>query len=494
MYELISAFGYLGSFQVATAIFSVLRTKLIAVLLGPPGLGIFAQAKSFQMTTRVLITLELEEGIVNLIADANTQDNPDKLKRIVLSVGLVYAFLGSLTLLLCWIFRQTLSEWIFGTDIYGELIVIVGVSAFFFAQHQLMLWVFQGLMKWKLYSIVAIAGYAIGISLSAAFVLFYGIKGSVLSLVITPVTGLIFGLIYVKQNVSDVFIEGLLPDWKVIKTLTKYIGPLLGGGLMLYLTDLYIRRAIIIQLGATQSGIFHVLDSISDVYFWFILQPVLAFSLPKATSLLKDKKGIVDVLNNGIRFSLLGLFPIIMLVYGLREIWIPMLFSNEFLESGNLLLWWLIGDIFKALRINLDIDLIPLDRMKYIVFQTILYCGGLIILSVPFISYLGLKVVATGYLVINIIVFLISFVYHMRSTAFRLSTANFVLLGKASVLLTFGYWWSSTYDMNVIRLITIILILLVMYFWFLKQSERELAISFVRRTTIDIFKGKGIKK
>ena len=46
---------------------SALRAKLIAVILGPSGLGIFAQAKSFQLTVRVLITFDLEEGIINLI-------------------------------------------------------------------------------------------------------------------------------------------------------------------------------------------------------------------------------------------------------------------------------------------------------------------------------------------------------------------------------------------------------------------------------------------
>ena len=78
MFELISAFGFLGTHQVVTAIFSALRTKLIAILLGPDGVGIFSQAKSFQLITWFMMTLGLNDGAINLVAEANTQEDRDR--------------------------------------------------------------------------------------------------------------------------------------------------------------------------------------------------------------------------------------------------------------------------------------------------------------------------------------------------------------------------------------------------------------------------------
>ena len=479
MYELISAISHLGSSQVIIAALSALRAKLIAALLGPSGLGIFAQAKNFQLIAQSLVTLDLEEGMINLIA--SSQNDTKKQKNIVLSIGILYALLGSLMVFLCWVFRLPLSELVFGTNRYGELIVIVGISALFFTQYQLILNIFQAFLKWKIYSTVKIMGFILGISISIILIFFLGIKGAVWSLVATQFTGIILGLVYLKMSnlEMDIVFQKIIPDWRVINSLLKYVGPLFGGGVMLYFCDLYIRRSIITQLGTSQSGIFYVVVSISDSYFWLILQPVLGYTLPKVASILKDKKEIVDVQNHGIRISLLSLFPIILLVYGLREAWIPILYSDEFLEAGNILLWWIVGDIFRTLRVLLDIDLIPLGQLKYIFFQTALYCGGLIAVTVPFILPLGLKVVPIGYLIINAGIFYITLFYHKRITKFRFSNDNIKLLSKAFVLLVFGFLCSTIYTLSVVRLITIFFILLMMYFGLLKKTEMEFAKSFV---------------
>jgi len=481
MFELISAFGFLGTHQVVTAIFSALRTKLIAILLGPDGVGIFSQAKSFQLITWFMMTLGLNDGAINLVAEANTQEDRDREKRIIVTVSFVYIILGSLTLGLSWIFRSPLAEWIFGNQTYSDFIVLAGVSAFFLAQYRLMLSIFRGRLKWKLYATVAIVGYAIGISISLVLIWVFGLQGAVISMVVTQVAGLIFGLLIAKLPLREGLIGNILPDWQVIKALLKYVGPLLGRQIILLITGIYVRRAIIVYLGADQSGIYHVLVSVSDVYFWAIVQPVTAYSMPKAATLVKDRKKIVEVQNNGIRLGLLGIFPIITLVYGLREIWIPIFFSNEFLIAGNLLLWWLIGDVFRAIRVILNVDLIPLGRLNFIFLHTLFYCGGLVLLSVPFMPSIGLEVVAVGYLVMNILYFVVSFAYHLRSTDFRLNTDNLILLMKASGVVAFALWFSHISEMDATRFLVNVLILFVMFVGLLKSSEQKFAISFIQQ-------------
>jgi O-antigen/teichoic acid export membrane protein len=494
MFELISAFGFLGTYQMATAVFSALRIKLIAVLLGPNGLGIFSQAKDFQLIGWFVVTLGLYDGIVNLVAEANAQEDRERQKRIVTTVSLIYVILGSLLLVFCWAFRYRFAEWVFGHEKYHDLIVFVAVSAFFLAQYRLMLDVFRGLLKWRLYATVAIVSYAIGIGISLVLIWLFGLRGAVFSLVITQLSGLIFGVFYSKLSKRLELVGSILPDWHVIKALSKYVGPLLGTQLVRLFTDLYIRRAIIIQLGASQSGIYHVLLAVTDVCFRAIMQPVTAYSMPKTATLLNDKKKIVEVQNNGIRLGLLGIFPIITLVYGLREIWIPLFFSNEFLAAGNLLLWWIIGDIFKALWVILDVDLIPLGRLSFIFLRALLYCGGMVLLTVPFMPYLGLEVIVTGYLIMNIIGFVVSFVYHLRSTAFRFNTDNLLLMVKASGMLTFVLWFSHVSEMNAVRLFVIGLILFVMFAGLLKSSERQFVFSFVQEKAKSILRFPGKEK
>lgn len=494
MFELIAAFGFLGTYQVVTAVFSAVRTKLIAILLGPNGVGIFSQAKTLQTIAWFLVTLGLQDGIVNLIAEANAQGDRDKQKRIVATVSFIFVVLGGIALILCWFFRNSLSEWIFGDETYNDLILLVGVSVFLFAQYMLMLNVFRGRLKWKLYATVAIVSYAVGIGISSIFIWVFGLRGAVFSLVITQVTGLIFGLFFMKLPVRKELIGNILPDWRVIEALLKYVGPLFGRKIIPLVANIYIRGMIITHLGADQSGIYHVLYAVSDVYFWAIVRPVVAYSMPKAATLVNDRKAIVDVQNNGIRLGLLGIFPIVTLVYGLREIWIPVFFSYEFLDAGFLLLWWLLGDVFRAIWVILNIDIIPLGRLNFLFFSSVITHGGLILFTVPFMPHMGLKIVAAGYLMINIITFLISFIYHLRSTDFRLTTDNIVLLVKASVILSIALWFSHFTEMNVVRLLVIVLILFVMFAGLLKSSERQFVFSFVHQKILDVLRYSKDKK
>jgi O-antigen/teichoic acid export membrane protein len=480
VFGLISAFSILGTYQVVSAILSAVRTKLIAILLGPNGLGIFSQAKSFQSTVSFLVTLGIQAGVVNLIAEANAQEDRARQRRIVITVSLLYAFLGCMVLILGWLFSQPLSEWIFGSGNYRNLIVIVCVSVFFLAQYNLMLAIFRGLLQWKLYATVAIFSYAVAIVVSIVLIVAFGLVGAVFSLVITQVAGLIFGLVFTKVRVGEALRGGIRLDWAVVKKLVGYVGPLLGGDLVLLFTDLYVRGVVILRLGADQGGFYQVLTAVSNLYFWAIIHPVTTYSMPKAATLVADKKAIAVVQNDGIRLSLLGIFPILTLVYGLREVWIPFFFSGEFLVVGSLLMWWLIGDIFRVLRVVMGVDLIPLGRLRFRFLQSLSYCGCLALVTVPFLGTLGLKAAAVAYLISNILVFILSFFYHLRTTAFSLSGDNLFLLVKASGMLAVAFWFSHNYPLDAVRLGVMALALVGMVFGLVKPGERRKAIAFAR--------------
>jgi hypothetical protein len=88
-------------------------------------------------------------------------------------------------------------------------------------------------------------------------------------------------------------------------------------------------------------------------------------------------------------------------------------------------------------------------------------------------------VAAMGYLVMNIIIFVITFVYHLHSTDFKLYTENMMLLVKATGMLAFAFWFSHISELSAARLFIIVIVLFAMFFGLVKSSEREFAISFV---------------
>jgi hypothetical protein len=171
-----------------------------------------------------------------------------------------------------------------------------------------------------------------------------------------------------------------------------------------------------------------------------ILAIQFSYILPKiAGTVIKEPQAAQKTQNDGLRMCLFVITPLLIALLASREIWIPILYSRAFLAAQDILGLKFLCDFFLVIRISLNIDLVPTNRLKYYILDGVIFSGGIIIFTAAFLPSLHLTAVVAGGLAVNVLLTLLSFGYHLKRTDFRLSSESKLLFMKASFLVGSGF-------------------------------------------------------
>ncbi|MDR3575599.1 MAG: oligosaccharide flippase family protein [Anaerolineaceae bacterium] len=443
MFELTQAFLFFLTAQISSIIFSFGRAKAIAAFCGVAGLGLVSQGTNLIATIQVFLGGGLTTGFVKLIAEHSKGDDPHKLNQVISSMFYFGTILGVAGVLFAGLFSNQISAYVFGDARYGSFVLICTVSACFVFQYMFFLNLFRGLLEWKIYSLTYIVGYIANLVVTVALIVIFNITGAIWALLASQVGNLLIALfIYqriVKARHTVSFIR-VKPTLAVMRLLVGIIGPLVIIQIITSLSNLVVSSLIIKQLGVDQNGIYRVASGISDGYMGLILAFQFSYVLPKiAGSVKKEPLVARKTQNDGLRMCLFVITPLLIVLLASREIWIPILYSRAFLAAQGILGLKFLGDFFLVIRRSLNIDLVPTNRLKYYTMDGLIFAGGMIIITALFLPTLHLTAVVVGGLVVNVLLMLTSFAYHLKRTDFRLSPESKLLLMKASVLFGAGF-------------------------------------------------------
>jgi PST family polysaccharide transporter len=478
MFELIEAYSLLGIQQFAAIVLGFVRTKILAVTLGPFGVGIISQANSFFLMIQGITALGLGGGFTKLVAEYNTQGDYPRLNKTIITLTSLYGVAGLVLLSVSMLVARPLAGWAFDDPSYGPFIVIVVAAGIFWIQFQTVTFLFRGLLHWREYVLASTLGYAINILITIPMVYLWGMYGAVFSFLIGQLINMLVATFILHKRVVPAHHLNYwryTPDLESLKRLAKFLGPSVSVQFFATFASVYIRSEIIRRLGADSNGIYQTVWSISLAYMGFILNAVNTYGIPKVASLMNDPVEGVRIQNNGLRIGLLLLVPTTLILLCLREIWIPFLFSPAFLVAGPLLFWQFGADLLRTIRQNLNVVLIPLERLRFLFIEGGLYWGSWILLSVYMIPRLGISGVTISYFVVNVVMLLIVYSYHSMTTNFRFFTGNKILIVKSVSLLALGFLIAQTIANLPVRLLLCLVILVVMAVWLPTREEHNRA-------------------
>lgn len=119
----------MGSAQALNIVISIVRMKVLAVLVGPAGIGLLGIYNSLQDTAASVAGLGLGNSGVREIA-ANKDDFvvQSRVRMVLFAAGLLQ---GSTAMVLIWLFRVPLARLLFGDVSRATETGLVGVSIFF---------------------------------------------------------------------------------------------------------------------------------------------------------------------------------------------------------------------------------------------------------------------------------------------------------------------------------------------------------------------------
>lgn len=342
--RVLKVMGLFSGVQVLTILCSIVRTKLVAMWLGPAGMGLFGLYNSVLDTICSITQLGSGTGVIRELAMAPRRAIPRLVavvRRWGWALGLVGAFL---TLVL----SPLLSRFTFGDETHTGGFIALSVAVLMLTLSGTEGAVFQGLKRYTRLAKASVWGAVGGLAVSAPMYYFWGLDSVIPSLLAyAAVTWLCRGLYHEKVGRPDAplgmhetFTAGKgFALLGVYMTVTTFASNAVSYIFMSYLNQ---------QAGTDTAGLYQAGFTLVNRYVGLVLVAVGMEYLPRLSEVSLSPRRIELFLTHEIILIMLVMFPVVTIFVAADEIIVRLLYDSPFLVMLPFVTWAVIGTVFRA--------------------------------------------------------------------------------------------------------------------------------------------------
>lgn len=438
-----------GGTQVFSIGINLIRSKLVAVLLGSVGMGISGLLQSGIALVQTLSNLGLPSSAVRTLSAANGADNPSEFSRVYTTFKRWILFTGLLGSIATLILAPWLSQWTFGNKEYTWAFIWLSVTLLLNALASGQNALLQGTRRLKDLAKAGIIGSLLGLATSIPLYYLLGIKGIVPVIIVTALSTLAISYFFarrikvepVQQSIKESFYAGL--DMAKLGIVLMVSGFLVN--VVSYLTNIFIGK-----YGSLQDiGFYRAGWAITTQYTGLIFTAMATDYYPRLSAIHDNIKKLAEAVNQQIEIAILIITPLIVTFICFTDLIVRILLTKEFLVIIPLIRYSMAGMIFKAVSWAMAFLIIAKGNSKaYLVTETL---SNIISLLFSLVGYywfglqgLGIAFCAT-YLAYTLIVYFMISVKHkfkFDRAVISILTINVLILAIA-LLSTFflnGYF------------------------------------------------------
>ncbi|TGV02563.1 O-antigen translocase [Flavivirga rizhaonensis] len=390
------------------SLLGLVSQKLIAIYLGPNGLALVGNLRNALALFGLGSTVGIDQGVLKYQSQFKNDDV--ELKKLY-ATSLAYSIVGSI--IVCFILFFWASYWsqfLFKTEQYDYLFVILALTMPFTAVYNLCLAIINGKSNYKKATIVTFSTYTIVTIVIIFTVSFYKISGVLLAITFTPIAQLLT-LLFFARNSLLLFTNLKIRFYAFYKNaLFAFIIMSCAAVFFSNIVDLQLRNYLINHLSVEEAGYWTSMSGLSNYYLSFMTGVYSLYILPKYAKMNSLKVFLIEL--KRIYKLILPLFGFMFIIlYCFREHLIRLLFSEEFLPMGDLFKWQLLGDIVKIIAVVIAYQFIAQKLWKLFIVTEVISYILLYVLGVYFVEKMGVEGIVFAhflrYLIYLIIVLLL---------------------------------------------------------------------------------------
>lgn len=408
----------LSSFSIIVRLITgFLSSKVIAHFIGPSGMAIMGNLRSFSSLLDSVGTLGIQSGILQ-----NVAKNHNDRTMLTTFVRNIFWTLFSVSLILSLIL-------IFGNEYFGKMIfnqnhqyyfALYFIAFFvpFQVLHLFFITVLNGFSYYKKVTKISIYGYLISLLISFALIWFRGIYGALVSISISSLFLFLFSsYFFFKEFPFDTITKKIVFKFSVLKELIPFGIMSLFTAILTPIVYIFIRNLITKEVSIEASGWFEAMQRISGFYFMFISTLVSFYFLPELIKANSEDAKLS--LTKKFFYQIIPIFLIVLIgIYFAKDVVIKLLLSSDFYEVRELFFWQLIGDFFKAMSLILGVRFYIIKDLKgYIITESISF-SVFFTTSFFLIPLFGATGAVLSYAV-TYFVYLLALVFYFRKVIFK---------------------------------------------------------------------------
>jgi len=347
--QIVKATSLFGGVQFFQIVISVIRSKFVAVLLGPAGMGVVGLLTATTGLVGGLTNFGLGTSAVKNISEANATNDRDRVTTVITVLRRLVWITGILGALVTLIFSPLLSQFTFGNKEYTLAFVWISITLLLNQLSTGELVLLQGLRRLQQLAKANVYGSLAGLVISIPLYYRFGMEGIVAVIIITAFATLFFTWYFTRD------IE--MKKQRVSRATTVLEGKnMLVMGFMISMSGLiallvaYVIRIFINRTGdVADVGYYTAGFTIINTYVGMVFTAMGTDYYPRLSLVATDNNQCREHINQQSEIALLILAPILIGFLVFINWAVILLYSSQFLAITGMIYWATLGIFFKAL-------------------------------------------------------------------------------------------------------------------------------------------------
>lgn len=430
MHELLGPLCKTGGGSAANLILGILAIKVMAVVLGPAGVGLFSLLRQTQQTA---LTLAVLNGQMAVVQGTAMREEKARAEYLATVLGILI-LTGSVVSLGVFVFAPQLAAWIIGQTDASTVRTVrwLSLSIFLSTAASYLTSLLNGYRAIGRVALSQIASFGLMASLAyptaflvkigypMAFAWLFAASGS---------ASLVLGLWFALRSDLLAFLFDKTKrrfNRPAAQHFLRMAGTMLLTGFVGTAVPLAVRSLAARRFGLYEVGIFDVAWTLSMAYTTLILTFFSTYYLP-TLSQTRDLRERQILVYQVLRLSILLMFPLIIAVIAFKPLVVELLYTSDFLPSLKIMRWMLIGDCFKVLSWVFGYTMIAYSDMRTylmteIIWGSLMLCGS----AISVLSFNSLQGIGVSFIAL--------YVTYLGYTCYYVYNRNYLKLDKRIIM------------------------------------------------------------
>jgi enterobacterial common antigen flippase len=351
--QIVKSSALIGGSSVFNIALGIVRTKVMALLLGPSGVGLMGIYGSILDLARTVAGMGINSSGVRQIAEAVGTGDSGRIARTVTTLRRVAVLLGLLGTFLLVALCLPISQISFGDNQHAGAIAFLSLAVLCGAISGGQLALLQGIRRIGDLALAGVWGGVFGTMSSILIVWLYARagdarRGVVPSLVCVAALGIVVSWWYGRKTQ----VERVSMRWADVSAevseLLKLGFVFMASGFMAMGAAYLVRIIVLRRMGEDAAGYYQSAWTLGGLYVGFILQAMGADFFPRLTAVAQDNRECNRLVNEQAEVGLLLAGPGVLGTLTFAPLVIQLFYSAKFGPAVEILRWICLGMILRV--------------------------------------------------------------------------------------------------------------------------------------------------
>ena len=342
-HQILRSSSIIGGATGINYVIGMVRTKAVAVLLGPSGVGLVGLYVSITGLVSTIAQLGIDQSGVREVAEASGTGDPERVARVVKTLRRVCWLTGILGWLLTVALAWPLSQWTFGSTERMWAVAVLGITVLIGAVTGGQTALLQGMRRIGDLARIQVLSAIVTTFIAIGLYAWLGEKGIIPVLIFTILVQLGVSWYFSRRIQIPKVPQSWLETAANAKRLVGLGSAFMYGALLAAIVGVAIRSLIVRDLGLDANGIYQAAWGLSGMFAGFILGAMGTDFYPRLTAVAHDNEKVNQMVNEQTEIGILLALPGLLGTLAFAPWLMHLFYSEKFLHGAALLPWFVIG-------------------------------------------------------------------------------------------------------------------------------------------------------